>query len=80
MNPGTARTAVETPSVQPRLFENGAPDVFIERNSNPFHQILDFINLGADTTGGGAAAGGGGAAIAAGEGGAAADTSYIYIV
>ena len=50
MNSGTARTAVETPSVQPRLFENGAPDVFIERNSNPIHQILDFSNLGADTT------------------------------
>src|SRR3990167_426112 len=50
MNSGTARTAVETPSVQPRLFENGAADVFIERNSNPIHQILDFSNLGADTT------------------------------
>ena len=50
MNSGTARTAVDTPSVQPRLFENGAPDVFIERKSNPIHQILDFSNLGADTT------------------------------
>ena len=50
MNSGTARTAVEMPSVQPRLFENGTTDVFIERNSNPIHQILDFSNLGADTT------------------------------
>ena len=49
MNSGTARTAVETPSVQPRFFENGAPDVFIILNSNLIHQILDFSNLGADT-------------------------------
>ena len=30
LSAGTARTAVETPSVQPRLFENGAHDVFIQ--------------------------------------------------
>ena len=45
MNSGTARTAVETPSVQPRFFENGAPDVFIILNSNLIHQILILATL-----------------------------------
>lgn len=50
MNSETARTAVKCPQYNLDYSRTVLLTYFIERNSNPIHQILDFSNISADTT------------------------------